>query len=721
MEFIRRQWVAIVRIEWLEEQCQKLRNMIKMCVDWLCFFYTDAYGGIVGIRMRKPYTKDIRYFKPFKETAGVFGPLVSLGDHGENGELRTLLVTEGEFNALQFCSLQHRTHNVSNNGIDSYQACAVGGVNNVDFGVIGKISNVPTIIYDNDKSGAGFQLVEHARHQLTIDATTTPETDSDLDKFICSFGEEYQAALEGVRQLLSQSSRYTQYYGAVIKKIRWIRRNKDAKNRPMFEPFEVNRIVARRIIEDLNERGLFYHDQGSAYFFRHEDRLLMPIYRDSDHFRLQMSMYELNPVESIYKYVTEALQIEVVKNGQPTTVYRFSYFDAQKYTLYFFDNNNQIYRITADTIDSVDNGTDGVLFLKDANADPFTIREPTANYSGFDEHIISKISFASEILGVEEKKVILTMWFYSLFFENIMKTKAILTFVGPKGSGKTSALAKIGALLVGDAFNVTPLSDDEKDFDAAITNQHLVVIDNADSAIKWFNNRLATSATGGTLKKRELYTTNKLIEFPIRSYIAITARTPKFRRDDVAERLLILKLDRISEFISENILREEISKNRDSILSEVVYHLQEIVGALKDNSERSNVGSFRMADFADFMLKIARYANLENFVKRILGKLTKEQSHFTLEDDATVELLLEWVKMNEKREVTSSELHHELSEMATEKQIDFFYKDKSRAFAYHLKNIVFNLADFLDIEENIVGGRKHLYRFSQKEDGKNYG
>ena len=51
------------------------------------------------------------------------------------------------------------------------------------------------------------------------------------------------------------------------------------------------------------------------------------------------------------------------------------------------------------------------------------------------------------------------------------------------------------------------------DFDAAITSDHFVVADNADDAPPWLPDKLAVLATGGTIKRRVLYTTNRLADY----------------------------------------------------------------------------------------------------------------------------------------------------------------------------------------------------------------
>jgi hypothetical protein len=76
-----------------------------------------------------------------------------------------------------------------------------------------------------------------------------------------------------------------------------------------------------------------------------------------------------------------------------------------------------------------------------------------------------------------------------------------------------------------------------------------VAFDNADATFKWLDDKLAIAATRGSVQKRELYTTNKLIDFPIHAFVGITSRTPQYRRDDVADRFLIMKIERLDCYV----------------------------------------------------------------------------------------------------------------------------------------------------------------------------
>ena len=192
-----------------------------------------------------------------------------------------------------------------------------------------------------------------------------------------------------------------------------------------------------------------------------------------------------------------------------------------------------------------------MLFQTDSIAQPFLVRlqdfedyRKTLSSSPLHEIVISKINFVKDFLEPDQRRFLFVIWLLSLFFIELFPTKPILVFLGEKGSGKSITNRKVGTLLYGEGYNVMPLPSDSKDFDAAVTNSTFVAIDNADSPCKWLNDRLATIATGGTLKRRAYYTTNSLVDYPVECFLAITSRSPNFRRDDNADRSLMMKVKR---------------------------------------------------------------------------------------------------------------------------------------------------------------------------------
>ncbi len=615
------------RLVFLTAARDKLANCIRGRAGWLAFFYTDAAHRVVAVRFREPYAKRIIFFKPTK-TGGVFNH--SLFTPCELPGLRhlndLLLVVEGEFNQLQLQSLCVRVAQAEGRPPESGYvfACAVGGVNNADVETIRRLARTPVICYDHDTSGAGFALVETLRRAVTVTAFTTPRLESDLDDFIRGFGTDTAAAYEALKALVSGRKLFTRPYDALKAEIDAVRRMEGGRDG--LKRFEVHRRTAEIVVADLKERGRFYHDSKSAYlFFFDAEKRLMAVERDNQDLELALSRYGLAPGEDICRHVLDALRLEAMEHGTRTEVYPFTHYNRKTGTLYLFDLGHQVYRITPDAVDRVDNGTDGVLFLHNPAWKPFTLGMPEPDRSAFDEVILAPMRFRDDGLTVEDRRLVFLIWFYSLFFPELFPTRPILALVGERGSGKTFALRKVGQLLFGPSFNVMQLSNDPKDFDAAVTHVPFVAVDNSDRNVPWLDDRLAVVATGGSIKRRELYTTNRLVEYPVRAFVGITSRTPYFRREDVADRLLIFYVLRFETFTPESKLLAELEEHRDRVMTEVVGHLQEIVRVLRDRAGKTYPTRFRMADFADFALRLAHAQGWGDHMASIVDCLAGEQ------------------------------------------------------------------------------------------------
>ena len=452
---------------------------------------------------------------------------------------------------------------------------------------------------------------------------------------------------------------------------------------------------------------------------------VVEIQKDDTEFNLLMARYSILKAEPIHRYLLEALRVQAFEHGKKTEVHRLAYFSKPTFTLYLFNLRDRVYRISPDRTETVNNGTDGVLFLSDPKCKPFEIKPGARASSPLEEVLFSRINFSSDCLTVAQRKLTFRIWFFSLFFESLMPTKIINVLIGPKGSGKSFVLRVVGMLLFGESFNVTPVPEDRRDFDAAVSNSHYLVVDNADSKCDWLPDRLATVATGGSIKRRDYYTTNKLVEFATHCFLAITSRTPHFRRDDVADRLLIHKVKRIDNFIAEAELLAEVINRRDDAMSEVVEELQRMVQALQESCGERMSFTHRMADFASLAVRVSSPDHREE-VKAILDLLSKEQSSFSLENEPIFDLLLEWAKENPGREISNPNLCKELATLAEKLEVPFPYKTVSentgqpeyqtKSFGHRMSLLRANLERFFVIEKRSAGGHKTLYKYTPKPE-----
>lgn len=688
----------------IEELKDKLESFFIKKTGDLVFFYTDEYHRITKIKTRKPYTKIFATCKINNHNQGVFNNgLFPTELNNQNEPSKNLIVTEGEFNQLQLQSL------MANNNLSYVNSCSIGGVLGADFRTLKRISEHWHICYDNDREKAGYALVKNACEYNSFYAFTTPSIDSDLDDYIKGFKSDYNKALTAVKELLNNKKKFYRYYESIKKEINSIRDNEEK-----IKSHKLNQKVSDYITSELLSRAVFYYDKNYNYLFFEETNKLIQIEANNEDLKIILSEMGLNPSENLYKFVYEDIVKFCKKYGNEVTVRNFSYFDRKTFALYLYNNESKVYKITKDNIEAVKNGHDNVLFLYNNSYTPFNFVDGIDQEKDyFDDLIISKINLSDIDLSVKHQQTVLNYWFLSIFFKSIMSTKPLLTMIGVKGSGKTTYLRIIGKILFGPHFDVTPLPNNEKDFDTIVSNSPYIVFDNVDNYTPWLNDKLACISTGQTIKMRELFTTNKMVEFKTDCFVCLTSRTPQFTRDDIADRLLPCYVSRIEQYKSESEIISEIMTKRDLIMTSVMLKIQKAVKALYLTKDLAFTTNFRIADFAIFCLKYAHINDKDSMIKNILTDYTESQSDIAIEDDALVECLKIWLdKGNQNKEVDARQLYKEMSEAASENHVkDFSYKSPV-GVAKKLNNIKENMKKHIKTEVRKGCNNKKYYKFS---------
>ena len=116
-------------------------------------------------------------------------------------------------------------------------------------------------------------------------------------------------------------------------------------------------------------------------------------------------------------------------------------------------------------------------------------------------------------------------------------------------------------------------------FDVAGSNFDYVLIDSADKYVDWFAQALSTAATGKARIDRTKYSDNDVSTFLSRVFVMISSRTPWFRQDDVASRLLIWHLKRMPATVGvdEQDRYDEVQPRRNELMSAVARVIQRIL------------------------------------------------------------------------------------------------------------------------------------------------
>lgn len=686
-------------LEQFDEAVESITVQFSKATGWLIFGYTNVSHKLLSFKMREPYSKKFSAFKPTHQ-AGVFNPIPFTTS--ENRLFPYVLLAEGEFNILSLQSL------LLQNNLGYALAMALGSASSVDWTSLKAFKEKWLLFQDNDE--AGHALAYQMQGQRTFLLATSPLPNEDLDGYIHRQTSP-QVALTALQSLLGEAKPKYRLISAIKDSINAIRR----KEKQRLMTFEINQQVGNLLKGELTDRGQFYKTLLCPYFLDLETQTLYPIYQGAKSMQRFLHSFSLNPAESIHNFVRNELEMAAHQQGVETTIYQFVHYDKASNRLYLFNRDTEVYRISCDSVDVVVNGADGILFDTLPGYQPFIRQEVTLETDLLSELYTSRVNVEPDVLTLSEYQLLLEAWVYHLFFDELHTTHPILAFIGPKGSSKTSSIRRLGILLFGSGFQVCPIPDKPDDFDAIVTSGFLVGFDNVDGQTAWLNDKLAIAATGGTIRKRELYSTNSMIEFPIKAHLAITSRTPKFRRDDVAERLLIFPLKTLEQKLSEQHLIDELCQSRDRFMSWLLLQLQEILRMLAQTEQVPALQTnLRMADFANFILRLAMAEGEEDAVKVILDKLVKTQSQFTLEHDPLFELLGILAERFPEKPFKTAELHSELKGIAAAQGIKYSYGSPN-SLGQKLAHVKNNLSQFLNVTITEGAGNTKYYQFSLKQ------
>jgi len=509
------------------------------------------------------------------------------------------------------------------------------------------------------------------------------------------------------------------------------------KSNPVASEEEKLHAIARYIFEDLSGFCVLYKNDRlkTKYLFDRNQKMLMNI-EDMDFESFIKKRYDL-PNKDL-KEVISTVRAEIYGDGQEITPYNFGRFEKDPGVLHISNHDNQTFRIDGQKITLVDNGTDGIIFefrsdYSTINIDPAKLAGVNYFASGFDwkrfkeesllfKHVIAKASFAREEthnLTVEDQQYLLSIYFFSLFFESELQEKPFICFKGTKASGKSFMGEAMGKILFGPAFLPSPLPDSKRDLGPVIGGNYYLCFDNLDSDIPSdILNDLCITATGGSFKNRVLYTNMGVAEIRPHIFISLTTRTPQFRRDDFTDRLIILNTEKIKDPKSRSGLFNEIMSHRGEIWNEILINLISIVRLLNEKRGWMPECIFRIADWDTFAQKIHGESGQER-LKEILTKMNKEKVKFALEEDqAYIELkALVYDENGGFEDKSASEVYALLcfgAERHKNRDFSQVYKS-SLSLARRLANIIEELND--EFKFKVREGRAHItyYSIGKKE------
>jgi len=424
-------------------------------------------------------------------------------------------------------------------------------------------------------------------------------------------------------------------------------------------------LLADMLFKDMEVRGRFYYIDDEIMSAFHYNKRLYDLSKgkvETGH--LLYLLYGLNATTGEYNYLRQHFQARACHEGTKVTLRTLAHFNVESGTLYISDHNDQYHRTNGIEQDIQVNGLDGVYFLTPKSSRPYTpIRyNYTGTEEGFsllDELIFTKCKFNAHLLNPDDAQFLVRVWFYSLFFADLLETKPMLILEGDKGSGKTTLFKSMAWLLYGPSGSVSDVPFEEAQFKEMCRNQSHLFLDGIDNSLRWLPNALSTIATGVRERRRILYTNNDMAEYRLQCSFGITTMSAQFMRDDIADRAIILATRARETFKPEGALKAEILHHRNQLWHEIIWDLHKVVKLLREEEEVEE--QLRMADFAPLLIAACRHHNRNP--KHLIRFMKKAQTQAVLERDVFMQALLNWLSMEKNLglRIKPSELYRKLA------------------------------------------------------------
>jgi hypothetical protein len=463
--------------------------------------------------------------------------------------------------------------------------------------------------------------------------------------------------------------------------------NKPDKVRAMF-----NYIGA----QEIQWGGQAIYAEQIPYHFDGLDRKLYSVDIKDAEFRAFLAVrYGLLATEEFTPKVVSAMEAFTVGQGLKRNVRRFSYFDKATKTLYISAYNGTAWKIDGTRVTTVPNG-EGVVFADDDGGVPcqgvmvgahdvlfptlINTMDPTTGRG------MNYMPLTGGGMTPDDQRCLFATWIFALAFNELLPTKPLLLITGEKGGGKTSCIQLVQHALFGHSMPTQVGQRDEADFGVQLSKTVIALIDNTDTPVEWLKDALCAYATGAGWRRRALYTNTGTIVIKPQAFVALATKNPEtFRRDDVADRCLIMKLARRDDqhFVHGiGDLGDTIAADRPWLLGEYLYYLNEIVALMRTGTVKVPPARHRMVDYANLIHKIGPILGFTaEDISHMFLQLQDERKALALEDDVLTDVIDKWLDntKNQGRQISLIDLFSELTTVAQDHKLRLFRSSKTLA------------------------------------------
>lgn len=395
---------------------------------------------------------------------------------------------------------------------------------------------------------------------------------------------------------------------------------------------EKNQYIAKFVQQWMSNEGQFVHSiVGNAWYIRNDVGRPIAVARRSQYLNILLDLeFGLNPTESETRYVAASLENHVYGLPQRGIEASLSYYDEANKRILFHSGRKEVLEITSTETRTVTDGAYDVIFQWPSILDVLhtNVKPIQGDWA---VHLFGNVVENVLEMPRAQAQALLKVWFLFLLFRDAATARPILTLLGQPGSGKSTTFRKIYALLYGRRKALGGVSTQD-DFDHAVAHDPLVVLDNVDTWERWLPDRMAQSAATSDLTKRKLYTDSDVITLRRQALLAVSAHNPHFGREDVADRLLLMTLQRLSVFVPEREIVAQVLKDRSALWASIFIDVQKVLNTAYPTL--SEVPQIRVEDFAFLGFWIARALNCEDDFSTGIQSIRRGQKAFALEEES---------------------------------------------------------------------------------------
>jgi hypothetical protein len=312
-----------------------------------------------------------------------------------------------------------------------------------------------------------------------------------------------------------------------------------------------------------------------------------------------------------------------------------------------------------------------------------------------------------------------------LWLANNYSLWPIMLATGEQNSGKSTLFEKASWLLYGADRDAMALPGTYRSLVATLTNKSFPIFDNLDGGRLdekdqgQYLDAFCGVATGMEIPLAELYKTNNLLTFEVRNHLMLTCRVTPFNRSDAMRRILQFSIRTLNndEIRSKDSLKEEIKKDLDRCLLEVLVRLQNILRDHVSHGAKEYHPNSQMLEYETYTL---RCAEAEGFLPEMQAIWEAQMRTYNAEitdSNPLVHLIKQWLGTpngnNLERIIAPAVLWQELSSICEQTGVQMTYKSPS-AFGRRLRE---NLSPLRTLGIAPVGNSSHAkYCFDPKPE-----